>query len=73
MSPQPKQKPINTWLKYSGLAFQMFFLLLFAWFIGGWIDHKMALTKPVFALSLMVLFLVGFFIKLIKDTSNEHK
>jgi hypothetical protein len=36
-SPNPKQKPYNTYLKYSSLAFQ----LLAAIGIMGWIGHKL--------------------------------
>jgi hypothetical protein len=67
------KKDMTQWLKYSGLAFQMFFLLLAGWFVGAIIDDQFSLSKPVFALLFMVIFLIGFFYKLIKDLSNSDK
>ena len=62
-------KPVNDYLKYSGMAFQMFFLLLFGWFIGGYIDGLLAFDKPYIALSMMTILLVGYLYKLVKDLS----
>ncbi len=62
-------KPTNDYLKYSGMAFQMFFLLLFGWFIGGYVDSALSLTKPYMALTFMVILLVGYLYKLVKDLS----
>jgi hypothetical protein len=59
------------YLKYSGLAFQMFFTILLGWFIGSKIDGWLGLSKPVFALTLLMLFLAGFFYKLVKDLSEK--
>lgn len=65
--------PGSDYLKYSGLAFQMFFILLIGWFGGSYIDGYLELEKPVFALSLMFIFLIGYFYKLIKDLSPPKK
>lgn len=62
---------MTQWLKYSGLAFQMFFLLLAGWFVGAIVDEYLQLSKPLFALLLMVVFLIGFFYKLTKDLSGK--
>lgn len=59
----------NEYLKYSGLAFQMFFTLFAGWFIGDQIDQYLGFKKPIMALVLLILFLAGFFYKLIKDLS----
>ncbi len=64
-----KKTPGSEYLKYTGIAFQMFFILLFGWLAGSWIDGYFDMSKPVFALSLMFLFLIGFFYKLIRDLS----
>ena len=68
----PDKKPRGSdYLKYSGLAFQMFFTLLIGWFIGSKIDDWLELQKPIFALILLMLFLAGFFFKLVKDLSEQ--
>lgn len=59
------------YLKYSGLAFQMFFILFLGWWIGSKIDAYLDISKPVFALILLIVFLTGFFYKLIKDLSDH--
>ncbi len=68
-----KKPPGYEYLKYTGLAFQMFFTLLLGWLIGDWVDGLLGLDKPVFALVLLILFLVGFFYKLIRDLSDHSK
>jgi len=62
-------KPSNDYLKYSGIAFQMFFLLLFGWFIGGYLDGILSFDKPYLALLFMMLFLIGYLYKLVKELS----
>ena len=64
-----KIKPSDStkYLKYTGLAFQLFFTLaLFVW-LGQYLDKKLDLSNPWFTI---VLILVGFFgwvAKLLKD------
>jgi F0F1-type ATP synthase assembly protein I len=49
-SPNPKSKPSNTYLKYSGLAIQLFGAIgLFGW-LGYKLDQYLALTFPAFML-----------------------
>jgi F0F1-type ATP synthase assembly protein I len=56
-SPRPKRNPYNSYLKYSGLAFQLLATLFLCGWIGykvdGWLDMK----YPVF---MIVLGFVGF-------------
>ena len=68
----PSKKPKGyEYLKYSGLAFQMFFILFLGWWLGSKIDAYLDISKPVFALILLIVFLTGFFYKLIKDLSDH--
>ncbi len=62
----------SAYLKYSGLAFQMFFILLLGWFIGSFGDRYFQLEKPYIAVSLIFFFLIGFFIKLYYDLENDR-
>ena len=69
----PKGRQIDkTYWKYSGMAFQMFVFLLLGWLIGDYIDGLMGLKTPVFTLVFLFLFLAVFFVKLIRDVSNEN-
>jgi len=60
-------KPSHEYLKYVGLVSQMFILLLAGWFIGGYIDEIIGSPQPYVAITLMLLFLLAIFYKLIKD------
>jgi predicted membrane channel-forming protein YqfA (hemolysin III family) len=62
-----KQKPLNEYVKYSGLAFQMAALLLLGYWAGGKIDQWLGLHFPIFTVSLMVLFMVISLYSLIKS------
>ena len=64
-----KGPPGSEILKYSGMAFQMLIILFAGWFIGDQIDHWLKFNEPVFAIALLILFLFGFFYKLIRDLS----
>lgn len=66
-----KSQATREWLKYSGMAFQMIFTLLAGWYIGAWIDGKVQMGKPLFAIGLSFLFLIAFFYKLIRQLSND--
>lgn len=61
------------WLKYSGLAFQMFGILLIGWLGGSWIDSKIGFEKPIIGTSLTFIFLIAYFYKLIREFSGPNK
>lgn len=67
-----KERPGGAYLKYSGLAFQMFFYLLLGWFGGSWLDRKLGFEDPWMALGLTFLFLIGFFVKLYYDLERNE-
>lgn len=62
-----KSTPTASYMKYSGLAFQMFFLLLAGWFMGSWIDDYFGFEKPYIGALLAFLFLIGFFYKIYRE------
>ena len=66
-----RQKPLNEYVKYSGLAFQMAALLLLGYWTGGKIDQWLDLQFPVFTISLMVLFMVISLYSLIKSLPKD--
>ncbi len=42
----PNSSKTNAYLKYSGLAFQLFGTLAVGALLGKWLDHKFNLNKP---------------------------
>lgn len=64
--PQPKLSPeerrrsaIRATAKYGGLAFQLLGACLAGVFLGRWLDARMHLERPLWAVSLTVLFMVA--------------
>ncbi|NJN25996.1 MAG: AtpZ/AtpI family protein [Cyclobacteriaceae bacterium] len=69
--PPRKQKPINEYVKYSGLAFQMAALILLGYWLGGKLDKWLEFTIPVFTIILILLFLSVSFYSLIKSLPKD--
>jgi F0F1-type ATP synthase assembly protein I len=70
--PQPKKKLLDnkatkTYMKYSGMAFQIAAYVLVGIFVGRQLDKYFATAKPYFTALGAILFLVAFLIKLIND------
>ena len=65
------QKPINEYVKYSGLAFQMAALILLGYWLGTKIDKWFDLSIPVFTIILILLFLSVSFYSLIKSLPKD--
>lgn len=64
--PQPSTPPeerrksaIKAAAKYGGMVFQLLGACLLGVFIGRWIDAKMQLERPLWAVFLTVFFMVG--------------
>jgi F0F1-type ATP synthase assembly protein I len=59
-SPEEKRKSgIEAAAKYSGLVFQLLGACLVGVFAGRWLDARFQLERPLFAVSLTVLFVLG--------------
>jgi len=67
-----KKRKFNPAVKYSGMAAQMAGSVAIGYFGGRWIDNYFGFEKPIFAISLLLLFLTAFMIKLIKDVSQDQ-
>jgi len=63
--------PSNSYLKYTGMAFQMFALLLIAVFLGQKLDEKFQLEESLFTIFLSLFALVGYLVKLYIDVTNN--
>lgn len=53
-----RQKQINDYVKYSGLAFQMAALIFLGYWVGGKIDDWLEFRIPVFTIILIVTFII---------------
>lgn len=68
-----KEEPKSSaYLKYSGLAFQMFFLLIFGWVLGSFGDKYFQFENPYIAILLVTVFLIAFFYKLYNDLEKDR-
>lgn len=62
---------MNLLARYSGMAMELFVLLMILFFLGKKIDHYLKFSKPVFAVTAMVFGLTGYLIKVYRDSNNE--
>jgi F0F1-type ATP synthase assembly protein I len=72
-SPEEKRKSaLKATAKYGGMAFQLLGACLAGVFIGRWLDAKMHLERPTWAVFLTILFMVaalyGLYRQLLRDT-----
>lgn len=73
----PKKKLIDkkatkSYLKYSGLAFQMATYVIVGLLIGKQLDKYFELERPLLTAGCMLLFLVVYFIKLFNDLNQDR-
>lgn len=61
------RKPVNSYLKYSGIAFQMAGVLLAGIFGGRWLDEYFGNETPYITIFLLLFLFVGFLYKLYID------
>lgn len=70
----PDKRPkSDRYLKYSGLAMQLFGLNLMAILIGRWADQKLELEKGYISMILILLFNIGFFYGLYLDLTRKEE
>lgn len=78
--PQPQQKKspeerrksaIRASAKYGGMAFELLGACLAGVFIGRWIDAKLELERPAFAVFLTILFLFAAFYLIYKQLLED--
>ncbi|MBT8191458.1 MAG: hypothetical protein HKO89_05070 [Saprospiraceae bacterium] len=71
-SDNKRQERIKVYARYSGMAFQIFGLLLVAMLIGKQIDLWMGNEKYYFAAGLSVVVLIAWFYKLIIELGKKE-
>lgn len=62
-----KKKVSTSYLKYSGLAFQMVFIMAGGWWLGSFGDRYFEFPKPYLSILVALVFLIGLFVKLYRD------
>lgn len=68
-----KTSQSNQYLKYSGMAIQLFVLLGLAAWIGQTLDAKLKTADPYFTIFFILLFSAVFFYKLVKDLGRRDE
>ncbi|MDR0970617.1 MAG: AtpZ/AtpI family protein [Lentimicrobiaceae bacterium] len=71
-----KNKPtdsLHNYVKYSSLGIQMLVIILLGVFGGRWIDHALALQKPVFTAILALISVFFAIYYAIKDFLKQKK
>ena len=70
-SPEEKRKSaIKDVARYGGLAFQLLGACLAGVFIGRWLDAKLHLERPFWAVFLTIFFMVGSLYSLYKQLTK---
>ena len=72
LSPEEKRRSaIKATAKYSGMAFQLLGACLAGVFIGRWLDARMHLERPLWAVFLTVLFMIASLYSLYRQLLKE--
>lgn len=73
-SPQERRtSAIKATAKYGGMAFQLLGACLAGVFIGKWIDQKLQLERPTWAVFLTIFFMAASLYALYKQLVNDGK
>jgi F0F1-type ATP synthase assembly protein I len=62
-----------SYLKYAGLAFQLFALLFIGAWLGGRVDKWLHTADPYFTILFILLFMAGFFYRLVKELNRKDE
>lgn len=65
------QDKTRSYLKYSGLAFQLAGLIIAGLLIGRWLDNLLHLEKPYITMLLILVFFSGYMYKLYIELSRK--
>jgi F0F1-type ATP synthase assembly protein I len=67
-SPEEKRKDaLRAVGLYSGMAFQLLAACLLGVFLGRWLDAAMQLERPIWAVSLTILFMVASLVSIFRQ------
>jgi ATP synthase protein I len=66
-----KKRPLNAYARYSGIAFQMIFIVVAGVYAGIWLDNKLEWDKPVFTMILSFLSVIVAMYSVIREFLKE--
>lgn len=73
MQPTNKpRKPLNNYLKYSGMAFELAGALLLGYWLGRWIDRQLALPQSAGTMACMLLFLFAALFHILRSLTKDN-
>ncbi len=72
MENQKPKKPLNKYLKLTGIGLQMGLTIYLASYLGKWLDAKYPNENNIFTIVLTLLGVVVSFYSLLKQTKNIH-
>lgn len=61
----------RSYLKYSGLAFQLLGIVAILFFVGRYLDKKLGLEQPIIAMLLIIVTFSAYMYKLYKELFNN--
>lgn len=67
----PDKRDVS-WMRYAGLGMELLAGLVLSIYGGGWVDKKIAFSKPVMIWLLPLLVLMALLVKLVRDTSKKN-
>lgn len=67
---EKRKSAIRAYAKYGGMALQFFAACLLGVFIGNWLDAKMELERPLFAVFLTIGFMAAAFFLIYKQLTK---
>ena len=75
MENKPERTPrqVNQYLKYSGMAMQLFAMVAVAAWLGTYLDKRFETPKPYITILLILLFTGVFFYRLINDLNKSDE
>ncbi len=66
------QKAVKSYMKYSGMAFQIVAYLLVGVFLGKQLDKYFETDRSYFTAGLAIVFLAAYFVKLVNDLNRKE-
>ena len=66
-----EQKAAKTYMKYSGMAFQMVAYIIVGILLGKQLDKYFETDRPYLTALCAILFLTAYFVKLVTDLSKK--
>ena len=67
MNNSSPKKPFDSYMKYSGMAFQFIGAALIGLLLGRWLDKKFGLSRPIFTVVLSLFFVLSSMVMVVRQ------